>query len=236
MPKSPIPLSRLVKPNIPLGETSKKTEFNRKKNIDDFNKKSSNRVIVGTSARTPFQNPNFPKNPIKDPRTSPKRRGVSPLVRLSKVPSQIPGFSNETPPNLRTNRSASTTRGRSVNATETTNQKLDSACKIERQSCSPSTNRDRKGNSDENKIVQKEKIQTGNGTLVLGSRMVEKLMNARKSAGEGRKIKPKSRGFMNDSSYGFGRMVSKTSMDMALKHMVCLSLFTSKCGVRTHFL
>lgn len=219
MPKSPIPLSRLVNPNILLGETTKKTEFNQKKNIDDFNKKSSNRMIGGSSARTPSQNPNFPKNPIKDPRTSPKRRGVSPLVRSSKVPYQIPGFSNETPPNLRTNRSASATRGRSVNTTQTANQKLHSTCKIERQSCSPSTNRDREGNNDENKTGQKEKIQTGNGTLVLGSRMVEKLMNARKSAGEERKIKPKSRGFTNDSSYGFGRMVSKTSMDMAFKHM-----------------
>lgn len=49
--------------------------------------------------------------------------------------------------------------------------------------------------------------------------MVEKMMNARKLGAEERESKPKSRGFVNESS-GFGRMLSKSSLDMALKHMV----------------
>ena len=45
------------------------------------------------------------------------------------------------------------------------------------------------------------------------------MMNARKLGTEERESKPKSRGFVNESS-GFGRMLSKSSLDMALKHMV----------------
>ena len=69
------------------------------------------------------------------------------------------------------------------------------------------------------------RIQTANnGTNVLGSRMVEKMMNARKSGvDQERESKPKLRGFINESS-GYGRMMSKSSLDMPLKHMVRFTL------------
>jgi hypothetical protein len=64
----------------------------------------------------------------------------------------------------------------------------------------------------------------GNGTRVLGSRMVDKVMNARKSGVEGRETKPKSRGLINTNERSdVGRMMSKSSLDMKLKHVVCFT-------------
>ncbi len=160
---------------------------------------------------------------------------MSPLVR-STIPAQIPDFSNETPPNLRTDRSTSATRGRPViNPTIiSVQQKPEASPKPRRQSCSPSVMRGRKveskqentqGNNTTMTTQKAGRIQTANnGTNVLGSRMVEKMMNARKSGvDQERESKPKLRGFINESS-GYGRMMSKSSLDMALKHMVRFTL------------
>lgn len=68
-------------------------------------------------------------------------------------------------------------------------------------------------------LKREGKVETVNG-LVLGSRMVEKVMNARKSGGRVEKeTRPKFRISGGDGS-GFGRLMSKSSLDMALKHMV----------------
>ncbi|KAL5990738.1 hypothetical protein ACLOJK_011642 [Asimina triloba] len=92
--------------------------------------------------------------------------------------------------------------------------------KQRRQSCSPSVARGRKvelGQEGKGKGV------TGNGAQVLGSRMVEKLMNARKSVGDGagelKEQKPKYRAAVGTDRPAFGLMMSKSSLDMALKHM-----------------
>jgi hypothetical protein len=64
----------------------------------------------------------------------------------------------------------------------------------------------------------------GNGTHVLGSRMVDKVMNARKSGVEGRETKPKSRGLINTNERSnVGRIMSKSSLDMKLEHVVCFT-------------
>ncbi|KAK9291500.1 hypothetical protein L1049_019448 [Liquidambar formosana] len=89
---------------------------------------------------------NLSKNTVTDSKTKPRSRGVSPLVR-STIPAEIPGFSNETPPNLRTDRSTSATRGRSTNPTPTKirPKPAEPTVKpIRRQSCSPSVTRGRK--------------------------------------------------------------------------------------------
>uniref|UniRef100_A0A3Q7IQU8 Uncharacterized protein n=1 Tax=Solanum lycopersicum TaxID=4081 RepID=A0A3Q7IQU8_SOLLC len=123
--------------------------------------------------------------------TKPKSRGASPAGRLKSrgespagrpriLGAQFPGFSDETPPNLKTDRSL-VTRGR-------------------KQEISTSST----------------KIQHGNVTTqVLGSKMVDKFMNARKSIHE---EKAKLNSSMNESS-GFGRHISRISANMAHKHM-----------------
>ncbi|XAR71497.1 hypothetical protein NMG60_11028792 [Bertholletia excelsa] len=174
-------------------------------------------------------------------KSKPKSRGVSPSVRTI-IPSQIRGFSNQAPPNLQTDRSSSTSRGRPGigNQTAVVNnirQRTESTPKTRRQSFSPSVARGRKVDADQDTaattatnagytesngiIGQKGKFQTGNnGGQVLGSRMVDKFMNARKATVEDKETKAKFRGSINKMS-GFGRLTSKSSSssDMALKHM-----------------
>lgn len=100
--------------------------------------------------------------------------------------------------------------------------------------------RGRKGNldSDGNAATQsKAQLGTKQGQ-VLGSRMVERFMNARISNAEENRAKINMNGSLNESykvssgnnkmvkvngslneSSGFGRLMSKSSLDMALKHM-----------------
>ncbi|KAJ9176053.1 hypothetical protein P3X46_011403 [Hevea brasiliensis] len=161
-------------------------------------------------------------------KTKPRSRGrVSPCL-TSTIPNQIPGFSNETPPNLRTDRAISATRGRPVvsNVTQSVDQKPEPTMRSRRQSCSPSVARGRK-ESEGNFITQKGKFQLGNnnGTQIVGSRIVEKVMNVRKLIVEEREAKaPKPQAATtttnNESAGGFGKIVSKTSGEMAIKHMV----------------
>ncbi|XP_041003499.1 uncharacterized protein LOC121248942 isoform X2 [Juglans microcarpa x Juglans regia] len=193
--------------------------------------KSTNQKEILTS--NPSKNTATHDPPKTKPRSSSSSstRGVSPLVR-SRITAQIPDFSNETPPNLRTDndRSISATRGRPANPILPVQQKSDPPANPRRQSCSPSVTRGRKvvlesKQADSSQGNNNVTAQRGRTTLtgnVLGSRMVDKVMNARKSGAEGRESKPKSRGFNNkaaDQSSGFGRMMQSktTSLDMAMK-------------------
>ncbi|GMI77419.1 hypothetical protein HRI_001411200 [Hibiscus trionum] len=95
---------------------------------------------------------NLSKNPNPTNKTNPRSRGVSPLARPM-IPVEM--------------RSSSAARGRLVhrNACSTTP-------KTPRQSCSPCVTRGRR--------VEEAKKE-GRGTQILGSKMVERVMNARKS-------------------------------------------------------
>ncbi|KAK9052817.1 hypothetical protein SSX86_029447 [Deinandra increscens subsp. villosa] len=162
---------------------------------------------------------------LNQSRITQKTRGVSPH-KTSRI-TQLPGFSNETPPNLRTDRSISASRGRAVNQPAQNNvtaasQKPEvSSMRGRRQSCSPSVTRGRKvaPTSEENMITinpqkgSSTKFNTGNGGQFLGSRMVDKIMNARKSGSEEKKLNSS----MNEGS-GFGRITSQGSQDMVSIH------------------
>ncbi|KAF9674508.1 hypothetical protein SADUNF_Sadunf10G0134500 [Salix dunnii] len=170
-------------------------------------------------------------NLSKDIKIKNETRGVSPSVR-STIPAQIPGFSNDTPPNLRTDRATSATRGRPVAAhpTASIRQKQDPAPRPRRQSCSPSVTRGRKESNEENLTSSKWKAVTGNnGAQIFGSRMVDKVMNARKFVAEEREAKPKQQSATKSANssanaspgQGFGRMMmTKSQMDVAFNHMV----------------
>ncbi|KAB5538603.1 hypothetical protein DKX38_016136 [Salix brachista] len=149
----------------------------------------------------------------------------------STIPSQIPGFSNDTPLNLRTDRATSATRARLAAAIPTApiSQKQDPTPRPRRQSCSPSVKRGRKESNEENLTSSKGKTVTGNnGAQIFGSRMVDKVMNARKFGDEDREAKPSQSATKSANSsanaspgQGFGRMMmTKSQMDMAFKHMV----------------
>lgn len=126
--------------------------------------------------------------------TSTRRGGVSIVSSSTQIAA---GFCDEKPPpNLRTEQrstSASTTRGRG-RASASTHQIQKAAdhhqpaAKLlpRRQSCSPSVSRGRKvvevqEEATTASLKGRIQFQTGNGTQVLGSRMVQRVMNARKS-------------------------------------------------------
>lgn len=181
--------------------------------------------------------------------TKPKSRGVSPLVK-SKLPAQISGPSDETPPILRTDRSTSANRGRAIASQQNpsvSQKRPESVTKSRRQSYSPGTSRGRKQDGERNLGSEKDRItQQANRTQVLGSRMVDRFLNSRMSSSEDRQSKTKLNASVNEGSdarkssieqrqnttkfntsinesSGFGRLMSKSSLDMALRHMVWLS-------------
>jgi hypothetical protein len=129
-----------------------------------------------------FLSSNLSKN-MADSKTKQRinKSNVSPVSRPT-----IPGFSNETPPNLRTSvRSTSATRT-SQRITKQAEANINSTAIKMRQSCSPSVTRGRINISESNNNKPDHEIdgmssQNQKGHL-LGSRMVEKLMNARKSS------------------------------------------------------
>lgn len=161
------------------------------------------------------------------PTTSTSRTGaVSPLPLARSI---LAGFSNEKPLNLRTDkRSISATRDRSALAKSTARSHLQrSSCTPESirrpQSCSSIASVSRGRNKINDVSVQQDSVNegnwinssslkgiTGNGTQVLGSRMVQRVMSARSKAAtlEENDKKPNSRFPLKETS-GFGRMIPK---------------------------
>ncbi|KAG9139200.1 hypothetical protein Leryth_018796 [Lithospermum erythrorhizon] len=130
---------------------------------DNSKKESSSASSMGktkTSPREIFQ--------------APKNRGISP-----KISPQITGFSNETPPNLlRAERSISAYRGQRKQEPTTMKDRRQT-------SCSPGRQRIVINNNTTNVAPQMGRYQTRNSnkSQVLGSKMVDKFLNARKSNG-----------------------------------------------------
>ncbi|XVE98910.1 hypothetical protein REPUB_Repub03eG0149300 [Reevesia pubescens] len=222
-PKPKIPSTSITpnhRPSISSTEVLKNTKvaaaptFNHKTSqstsCDPVNSKRSTNVGSDTISKPPnqidFLTSNLSKNlGTSTNKTKPKSRGVSPLAR-STIPVQFPGYSDETPPNLQTDRSTTASRGRPQPTGAPTvvfHQKAaEPSPNTRRQSCSPSVTRGRR--------VEPKKDTKG--TQILGSRMVEKVMNARKSNSsvEERDTKQKLRGSTTIESSSFTRM----------KHMV----------------
>lgn len=158
----------------------------------------------------------------------------------SAIPAQTPGFTDEKPRYLRTDRSSSASRGRNQNqssliaANNNVLQKAEPTPNtIRRQSCSPSVTRGRKLETKQESIMSnnvetctheiankgRTQLTGGIGTQLLGSRMVDKFMNARKSSTEERETMSKLRGSINESSGYVRIMMSKSLVDIAQKHM-----------------
>ncbi|XP_011628769.1 uncharacterized protein LOC18448609 [Amborella trichopoda] len=144
--------------------------------------------------------------------------------KMTSLPNQTNKFSDETylKPKMTSlpKRPASTTRGRSGST-----KPMEETGKMRRQSCSPSTTRGRRPEneriSDQNPLA-KEKTSNFSGVPgVLGSKMVERVMNARRTGNGGNESQLKIQTSMDGS--GFGRTMSRTSLNMALKHMVSSS-------------
>ncbi|EXC23666.1 hypothetical protein L484_015576 [Morus notabilis] len=161
-------------------------------------------------------------------------RGPSPTVKSRPwKPSEMPGFSLDVPANLRTTlteRPASASRGRPVvPSVKSSSTATGSSGKLRQQSCSPSRARALKssvtstGNS--NRAMSKSRCNDIDevSPVVIGTQMVERVVNMRKLAPPKREDDHSNNNSAGKSlfsdSLGFGRTLSKKSLDMALRHM-----------------
>uniref|UniRef100_A0A0D9UWL5 Uncharacterized protein n=1 Tax=Leersia perrieri TaxID=77586 RepID=A0A0D9UWL5_9ORYZ len=162
-------------------------------------------------------------------------RGSSPTVKSRPwKPSEMPGFSLDAPPNLRTSlpeRPTSATRGRpGAPSSRSSSVEPGPAARPRRQSCSPSRGRTLNGSVPSGSSVPAVRRSHLNGgdsvnPVQMGNKMVERVVNMR------RLVPPKhddQRSSLNSlsgkssnspDSSGFGRTLSKKSLDMALRHM-----------------
>ncbi|GLT55740.1 hypothetical protein SLA2020_288340 [Shorea laevis] len=170
---------------------------------------------------------------LKNPEPS---RGTSPTVRSRPwKPSEMPGFSLDTPPNLRTSlpeRPASASRGRpGAPSLRSSSVEASSNGRPRRQSCSPSRSRTSSGSAHGNgsSIRPGRRADSNNSDnespVVIGTKMVERVVNMRKLAPPKQDYdlsnnkNPAGKLSSSMDSSGFGRTLSKKSLDMALRHM-----------------
>ncbi|OEL30602.1 hypothetical protein BAE44_0008376 [Dichanthelium oligosanthes] len=173
-------------------------------------------------------------SPAKTTAPTPSR-GSSPTVKSRPwKPSEMPGFSLDAPPNLRTSlpeRPTSATRGRpGAPSSRSSSVESGPAARPRRQSCSPSRGRTLNGSVPSGSsmpAVRRSHLNGGDSVnpVQMGNKMVERVVHMR------RLVPPKhdeQRSSLNSisgkssnspDSTGFGRSLSKKSLDMALRHM-----------------
>ncbi|KAK4743154.1 hypothetical protein SAY87_001155 [Trapa incisa] len=163
-------------------------------------------------------------------------RGVSPTVKPRPwKPSEMPGFSLEVPPNLKTSlpeRPLSATRGRPGAPSSRSNSiEPGPPTRPRRQSCSPSRGRltngtlHPSGSSVPAMGHNITKINDNVSPVLIGSKMVERVVNMRKLAPPRKEDKHSpcsnlsGKSASSPDSSGFGLTLSKKSLDMAIRHM-----------------
>ncbi|XWS67223.1 hypothetical protein CRYUN_Cryun05aG0269400 [Craigia yunnanensis] len=160
-------------------------------------------------------------------------RGTSPTVKSRPwKPSEMPGFSLDTPPNLRTSlpeRPASASRGRpGAPGVRSYSVEARSNGRPRRQSCSPARSRASSGSVGNGSSIRSVRRADTNGNdnespVVIGTKMVERVVNMRKLVPPKQVDNPVNNTTAKLStsldSSGFGRTLSKKSLDMAMRHM-----------------
>ncbi|WJX64149.1 hypothetical protein P8452_48965 [Trifolium repens] len=232
--RSSTPLSRNTRPSTPTSiptlstsrPTSRASTPTRRTSIPSNAPSISAPPVKTSSISKPT--PVVSKHPVPSRGTSPTG-GSRPWK-----PSEMPDFSLDAPPNLRTTvpeRSVSATRGRpGAPSARSSSIEPASSGRPKRQSCSPSRGRPANGTSHTSgssmPAVNRgySKVNDKVSPVVMGTKMVERVINMRKLAPPRPDVKnsPHSLSGKSNSSpdnSGFGRTLSKKSLDMALRHM-----------------
>ncbi|KAK6929466.1 hypothetical protein RJ641_005671 [Dillenia turbinata] len=185
-------------------------------------------VRPSPSVTKPASTSTASKNPVP-------ARGASPTVRSRAAwkPSEMPGFSLDAPPNLRTSaseRPLSAYRGRpGVPAARSSSMEPGPPGRPRRQSCSPSRRPAANGTAHSSgssvPAVSRTLVKANDNVspVLMGAKMVERVINMRKLVPpkQDDKHSPNMSGKSSSSpdSSGFGRTLSKKSLDMAIRHM-----------------
>ncbi|KAJ4885953.1 proline-rich family protein [Raphanus sativus] len=192
---------------------------------------------------TPTRRPSTPTGPSIVSNKAPSRgTSPAPTVKSSRPrkPPEMPGFSLEAPPNLRTtlpDRPGSASRGRpgvasAPGSRSSSIERGSGGPTSGRQSCSPSRRRAPIGNTNGSLPSARGgrggKANNGGNSydsmspVAMGNKMVERVVNMRK-LGPPRVTENGGRGTVKSNSafnsLGYGRNLSKSSIDMALRHM-----------------
>ncbi|KAB2087521.1 hypothetical protein ES319_A04G109800v1 [Gossypium barbadense] len=166
-------------------------------------------------------------------KSSVQSRGTSPTVKSRPwKASEMPGFSLETPPNLRTSlpeRPVSASRGRpAAPGARSSSVEANSSGRPRRQSCSPARSRASSGSFGNGSSIRSVRRADANGSdnespVVIGTKMVERVVNMRKlvppKQDDNHRNNPTAKLSTSLDSSGFGRTLSKKSLDMAMRHM-----------------
>ncbi|CAI9773989.1 unnamed protein product [Fraxinus pennsylvanica] len=192
---------------------------------------SAARVNSPTSSSVTKPVSNAAKNPAPP-------RSNSPTVRPRPwKPSEMPGFSLDAPPNLRTSlppdRPPSATRGRpGAPSSRSSSVERSSNERVRRQSSSPARGRlpsgiiHSSGSSVPVPSVNRLRAKANDNVspVLYGTKMVERVINMRKLAPPKQDDKHSPHSNLSGKSSspestGFGRTLSKKSLDMAIRHM-----------------
>ncbi|KAG6531296.1 mucin-5AC-like isoform X2 [Zingiber officinale] len=190
---------------------------------------------------TPTRKPNTPNRPSSiivsastASRSSTPSRGNSATIKSRPVkPADIPGFSLDAPPNLRTSlpdRPSSASRGRpGVLSRRSSSVEPGPGARPRRQSCSPSRGRAPNGGTQRvNSVQAPSKLQQSGANvnpIAIGNKMVELTVNMRRLVPlkqhdyRSTNSSLSTRSSLSPGSTGFGRSLSKQSLDMAFRHM-----------------
>ncbi|CAH8356443.1 unnamed protein product [Eruca vesicaria subsp. sativa] len=195
-------------------------------------------------SKKPLSRPSTPTGPSIASSKAPSR-GTSPTPTVKSSKPEMPGFSLDAPPNLRTtlpNRPVSASRGRPGVASApgsrsssiergTGGSTSGSVGHARRQSCSPSRRQAPIGNTNGSLPGARGRGKANKGgssscdsfsPVAMGNKMVERVVNMRK-LGPPRLTENGGRGIVKSNSafnsLGYGRNLSKSSIDMALRHM-----------------
>ncbi|CAH8269723.1 unnamed protein product [Arabidopsis lyrata] len=232
----------------PTTSTGQKTTGSATSTRSNNRPMSAPNLKPGSRSSTPTRRPSTPNGSstvlISKPIKPALSQGASPIVRPRPwEPYEMPGFSIEAPSNLRTTlpdrpQTASSSRTRAFDLSSSSRSASIERDVAKRQSCSPS--RDRASNGNVNGAVPSlrgRRAKTTNnddGGLIShvakGNQKVERIVNMRKLAqpqlteSGGRGLSGGGGSSAGKSSsrsdgFGFGRNLSKSSIDMALRHM-----------------
>ncbi|CAK9133863.1 unnamed protein product [Ilex paraguariensis] len=169
------------------------------------------------------------KNPVPS-------RGTSPTVKSRPWKSpEMPGFSEDAPPNLKTSmpeRPASASRGRAgASNAQSSSTGTFANGRNRRQSCSPSRGQVVNGRAHKtgSSVLARSRGHSNSGDdvnpVLIGTKMVERVVNMRKLAPPKQDgpldnhKNPVGKSSSSQENLGFGRTLSKTSLDMAIRHM-----------------